>query len=177
MSPNIENRSNVVELVTQAVGISNDAIEIVSLETFITRHNQWPIAAAGKDAGRHLERAAKYKHGAKAKAVCAGFWQLRRKSKAAPEKGRRHSRTLTWLRRRIWRRWDSGLSPELSGHQLVEQCRVGLPLRRLHNLPHKKSRHRLLAGAILLNLPGICSDDLVDHGLDGGGIGELLWLL
>src|ERR1017187_6370467 len=62
-------------------------------------------------------------------------------------------------------------------HQFVEQRRVGLSLRRLHYLAYKESRHRFLAGAILLDLFGVGGNHLIDHRLDRCDVGKLQWLL
>src|ERR1700688_4648947 len=44
---------------------------------------------------------------------------------------------------------------ELFGHELVEECRICLPLGRFHHLANKESCHRLFAQAILLHLLGV----------------------
>src|ERR1019366_5457660 len=82
------------------------------------------------------------------------------------------------------RRWTveitllaDGELPQLLGQKFVDHCWIGLSLRRLHHLTDKEADDGLLAGAILLQLPGIGGDHLVDDLLDGGDIGKLLWLL
>src|ERR1019366_8859928 len=67
--------------------------------------------------------------------------------------------------------------PQLLVQKLVHYRWIGLSLRRLHHLTDKEADHGLLARAVLLQLPGIGGDHLVDDLLYGGSVGKLLGLL
>src|ERR1017187_477031 len=49
----------------------------------------------------------------------------------------------------------------------VYQLRIGLPLRRLHHLPHEKSEHSLFPCAILLDLLRIRCDQFIGELFEG----------
>src|SRR2546421_598302 len=67
--------------------------------------------------------------------------------------------------------WSILLS-ELFAQQLVQLRRVGLAGGRFHDLAHEKSEQLVLARAVLGELRGIAGHHLIDHALDGGGIGD-----
>src|SRR5437762_12643185 len=81
------------------------------------------------------------------------------------------------MKRRTWSLLGtvcgSILLSELCAQQLVQLRRVGLAGGRLHDLTYEESEQLVLARAVLGELSGIAGHHLIDHALDGGGIGDL----
>jgi len=76
-------------------------------------------------------------------------------------------------------RADSGhhSGVELFDDEFVEEGGVGLALADAHDLAYEERGYRALAAFELGYLRGVRGDDLVDHSLDGGGVGDLLRLV
>ena len=58
--------------------------------------------------------------------------------------------------------------------ELVEQRGIGLAFAEAHDLAYEEGGHGFFASTILFELLWVGGDDLVDHGFDGGGVGDLL---
>ena len=52
---------------------------------------------------------------------------------------------------------------QLLGQQLIHQLRIRLALRSFHHLADEKPHNCLLSRAVLLNLPGVGRDDLINN--------------
>src|SRR6185437_4523746 len=66
-----------------------------------------------------------------------------------------------------------GSSRQLLAQSLIEQRRIGLALRRLHDLADEEAEQLLLAAAILGDLVRLRRHDRGDRRVDGAGIGHL----
>ena len=66
------------------------------------------------------------------------------------------------------------LSSKLTFEDFIDHLRVRFALHRLHGLAHEKAEKLVLASLILLNLVGICSENLVNNRLNRARIALLL---